>query len=308
MYFSNKTTYKKARKLKDGDKVLLVGNIKQGQKGLSLHIKSCSLCEIISPKEPESEEEKVEIKQNVHIDEYKVVFPTVYCPTKQENIFDKKPIYDDYALITKGNDGGYVTPYLVPVNELCYLYTDVSYFANNQLPGTKKVYGGTGTGEFKGVYPVTQGGKTYIYYLYDNELIIAEADESKITPIAESDYADYAGAFNNVTGYETLGAYYASEATGKLYKEVDLRKFEVEKKTDYSESSSFDTDTEYIIEELAKYYKGEEFDKLYKYIQENGVDESVLAAAFNNPDAYNAAFQNRTKSYGRSTLYYIPDD
>ena len=96
IYFSNKTTRKKAIVLKDGDSILVIGDIKQGQRGISLHIKSVSFCEIIAPKvkiaQPEIE---VTIHENVHIENYIAVKPTPYLSLTQENFFTKKPTYLD---------------------------------------------------------------------------------------------------------------------------------------------------------------------------------------------------------------------
>lgn len=97
IYFSNKTTYKKAKTLKDGDKILVIGDIKKGQREKTLSLKSISICEII--KQEKKLESKVEVQkptQNIHFENYKVVKPTIYMPLKQENIFDKKPIYNDF--------------------------------------------------------------------------------------------------------------------------------------------------------------------------------------------------------------------
>ena len=91
IYFSNKTTYKKAINLKDGDTILVIGNVKKENERLTLMIKDISFCEIIKPQE---KEEKIE-NQYVENDDYKVARPTPYFCRTQENLFDVKPIYED---------------------------------------------------------------------------------------------------------------------------------------------------------------------------------------------------------------------
>lgn len=94
IYFSNKTTYKKAKLLKDGDKILVIGNIKKGQREKTISLKSISFCEIIN-QEDKIEKEEQKLTTNIHFENYKIVKPTVYMPLKQENIFDKTPTYND---------------------------------------------------------------------------------------------------------------------------------------------------------------------------------------------------------------------
>ncbi len=101
IYFSNKTTYKKVNLLKDGDKILVIGNIRKGQREKTLSLKSISFCEIINKNENIEEKEEGKPVQNIHFDNYRVVKPTVYMPLKQENIFDKMPSYNDF--ITNNN-------------------------------------------------------------------------------------------------------------------------------------------------------------------------------------------------------------
>lgn len=106
VYFSNKTTYKKAVNLKDGDSILIIGNVKHEYNKTSVVVKDISFCTIIPPKEepkPEvKEEENVdqqeqEVKQDYikTVENYKCVFPTPYIAETQENLFDVKPTYDD---------------------------------------------------------------------------------------------------------------------------------------------------------------------------------------------------------------------
>ncbi len=98
VYFSNKTTHKKAINLKDGDSILVIGNIRKTDRGISLTIKSVSYCEIINPTPLKAQKEEVPVCEHKHIDEYKFVHPTLYMPLKQENIFDKKATYNDYVM------------------------------------------------------------------------------------------------------------------------------------------------------------------------------------------------------------------
>ena len=95
IYFSNKTTYKKAINLKDGDSILVIGNVKNENGRLTLMIKDISFCEIYKPQEIK---EKVEAKDNEQVndnDDYKVAKPTPYFCRTQENLFDVKPVYED---------------------------------------------------------------------------------------------------------------------------------------------------------------------------------------------------------------------
>ena len=98
IYFSNKTTYKKVKNLKDGDTILVVGDIKKSERDVTLHIKSISFCEIIEPKI--IEQTPVEIKTDLHVENYRVVTPTAYIENKQETIFDKVANYNQ--LINEG--------------------------------------------------------------------------------------------------------------------------------------------------------------------------------------------------------------
>lgn len=98
IYFSNKTTYKKIINLKDGDSILVVGDIRNNQRGKTLHIKAISYCEIVEPTQIIEKEELQEeqLLCGVHIDEYKVVKPVPYVSLTQSNLFDKVPIYNDF--------------------------------------------------------------------------------------------------------------------------------------------------------------------------------------------------------------------
>ena len=80
IYFSSKTNLPKIRTIKDGDSVLIVGNIKRGIKDLSVHIKSLSLCEIISkPKVQETKEiEKVERIEDVELESSPASMPKIF--------------------------------------------------------------------------------------------------------------------------------------------------------------------------------------------------------------------------------------
>lgn len=98
IYFSNKTTHKKAINLKDGDSILVIGNIRESDRGVSLTIKSISYCEIVTPTSLPIQEQEVSVCEHRHIDEYKFVQPKIYMPLKQENIFDKKPIYNEFLM------------------------------------------------------------------------------------------------------------------------------------------------------------------------------------------------------------------
>lgn len=102
VYFSNKTTYKKAVNLKDGDSILIIGNVKHEYNKTSVVVKDISFCTIYTPKEEPKEEIKneqpvVEEKQDYikTIENYKCVFPTPYIAETQENLFDVKPTYED---------------------------------------------------------------------------------------------------------------------------------------------------------------------------------------------------------------------
>ena len=99
IYFSNKTTHKKIINLKDGDSILVIGDIKNNQRGKTLHIKSISYCEIIAPTEPIDDviEKEEQLLTNVHVDEYKVVRPVPYLSLAQRNLFDKTPVYNDFV-------------------------------------------------------------------------------------------------------------------------------------------------------------------------------------------------------------------
>lgn len=100
IYFAHKTSYKKVNVLKDGDSILVIGDIKKDYEKKRLYIKSISFCEIDTSlvaedkQEPEIEEP---IIKNVHIDEYKYVKPAPYILDRQENLFDVKPNYSDYV-------------------------------------------------------------------------------------------------------------------------------------------------------------------------------------------------------------------
>ena len=103
IYFANKSSYKKVSVLKDGDDILIVGDIKKDYDKKKLYVKSMALCEIDKSliKENETKEQDIEepILKNVHIEEYKYVKPSPYVLDRQENLFDVKPSYNDY--ITK---------------------------------------------------------------------------------------------------------------------------------------------------------------------------------------------------------------
>lgn len=94
IYFANKTTLKQIRKIKDGDKILVVGNVKQGQRDLSLHIKSLSLCEIGEMKIEREENVEAELYSPAHIENYSVVTPYVYMQNTQETLFEKPKVYN----------------------------------------------------------------------------------------------------------------------------------------------------------------------------------------------------------------------
>ncbi len=93
IYFSNKTTYKKAKLLKNGDKILVVGNIKKDRRDKTLNIKSISFCEI------EKDSEIVNQEENdchvLHIQNYNYVNPKPFILNEQENFFDKKKEYKE---------------------------------------------------------------------------------------------------------------------------------------------------------------------------------------------------------------------
>ena len=96
IFFSNKTTYKKAINLKDGDTILVIGNVKNDYNKMSVSIKDISFCQIIEPKiinQEEPKENKVQSKEI--LGDYKVVKPTAFLVKSQENLFDVKPIYND---------------------------------------------------------------------------------------------------------------------------------------------------------------------------------------------------------------------
>lgn len=93
IYFSNKTTRKKAVNLKDGDSVLVIGDIKKDFKGNSLHIKSLSYCEIVTPQKVETEE-IIQFDGKV-LDEYMFVKPEIYIKNQQSNLFEILPEYND---------------------------------------------------------------------------------------------------------------------------------------------------------------------------------------------------------------------
>ncbi|MBQ3494368.1 MAG: ribonuclease H-like domain-containing protein [Clostridia bacterium] len=109
IYFSSKTNLPKIRTIKDGDSVLIVGNIKRGMKDLSVHIKSLSLCEIISkPKVQETKEiEKVERIEDVELESpnytlpYKCVTPVAFECAKQSTIFEAPKQYNQQFLSNK---------------------------------------------------------------------------------------------------------------------------------------------------------------------------------------------------------------
>ena len=103
VYFSNKTTYKKAVNLKDGDSILVIGNVKHEYNKTSVVVKDISFCTIIPPKEKPKlkvKEDETPVIEEKHdyiktIKDYKCVFPTPYIAETQENLFDVKPTYDD---------------------------------------------------------------------------------------------------------------------------------------------------------------------------------------------------------------------
>ena len=99
IFFSNKTTYKKAINLKDGDTILIIGNVKNDYNKMSVSIKDISFCQIIEPKiiEPDdSKDKKIQSTQSMKIiDDFKVVRPTAFLVKSQENLFDVVPRYDD---------------------------------------------------------------------------------------------------------------------------------------------------------------------------------------------------------------------
>ncbi len=98
IYFAHKTSYKKASLLKDGDSILVVGDIKKDYEKKKLYIKNISFCVIDSSLIIQKEEPKIEqsIIEDAHIEEYKFIKPTPYILDKQENLFDVKPDYNDY--------------------------------------------------------------------------------------------------------------------------------------------------------------------------------------------------------------------
>ena len=101
IYFANKTTYKKVCVLKDGDKILVVGDIKKDYEKKKVHIRRISFCKIdtalITQKKDEPKVEEP-INNNAHIDEYKFVHPMPYILDEQVNLFDVKPNYSDYVM------------------------------------------------------------------------------------------------------------------------------------------------------------------------------------------------------------------
>ena len=100
IYFAHKTSYKKVNVLKDGDSILVVGDIKKDYEKKRLYIKSISFCEIDTSLVAEDKQEpeiKEPIIKNVHIDEYKYVKPAPYILDRQENLFDVRPNYSDYV-------------------------------------------------------------------------------------------------------------------------------------------------------------------------------------------------------------------
>ena len=103
IYFSSKTNLQKIRTIKDGDSILIVGDIKRGIKDLTVHIKSLSLCEIVEPKVEEKEQEIVvnQLKSPQHIEEYSLIKPEEFEWAKQSNLFEKPRFYNSDFLSKK---------------------------------------------------------------------------------------------------------------------------------------------------------------------------------------------------------------
>lgn len=101
IYFSSKTNLEKIRRIKDGDSILVIGNIKKGFRDLTLHIKSLSLCEIVVPEKEEIKEvQKFELSSPTHIENYKTIFPRQYECATQSNLFDIPKQYNQEFLNT----------------------------------------------------------------------------------------------------------------------------------------------------------------------------------------------------------------
>ncbi len=96
IYFSTKANLPKIRKIKDGDKILVIGDIKKTERDTTLYIRSLSLCEIINPQV--IVDEKVEIQHDVHIDKYQLIKPKPYIENKQANLFDTVAKYNDFIM------------------------------------------------------------------------------------------------------------------------------------------------------------------------------------------------------------------
>lgn len=95
IYFSSKTTQDKARILKDGDTILVIGDIRQGIREVNISIKSVSFCEIVTPTKVDEPPKTEVVPLKKHIENYTYVKPTIYVPNRQENLFDAKPEYND---------------------------------------------------------------------------------------------------------------------------------------------------------------------------------------------------------------------
>lgn len=102
IYFSSKTNLSKIRTVKDGDSVLVVGDIKKGIKDLTIHIKSLSFCEIITPEiKKEAESQSQQLLSPDHIEEYKIIKPSLYECATQSNLFDLPKEYNQEFLSNK---------------------------------------------------------------------------------------------------------------------------------------------------------------------------------------------------------------
>lgn len=83
VYFPNKETLTKFEELKNGDKVIVFGDLEEYNQRLSLKVKGVSFCDL-----PEKKE--VKIKQKFENDKYIYIKPEPYISMMQSNLFDVK--------------------------------------------------------------------------------------------------------------------------------------------------------------------------------------------------------------------------